>query len=84
MAEEVVLSGYVYDVDGSPLELVNVYDTNSKRGTVTDEKGFYTLTISNERAVSIQFSLVGFETKKLDLNSGFDTQTNSITLPISS
>ena len=41
--KRVKVTGYVRDADGNPLELVNILVKNTLNGTMTNEKGFYSL-----------------------------------------
>lgn len=40
------ITGYVRDADGNPLELVNVRVKNTLIGSMTNEKGYYSFSIS--------------------------------------
>ena len=44
--KRVKVTGYVRDADGNPLELVNILVKNSLNGTMTNEKGFYSLNVT--------------------------------------
>ena len=48
------------DADGSPLELVNVRVKNTLIGTMTNEKGYYSLSISPGDSIAIIYSCLGF------------------------
>ena len=54
------ITGYVRDADGSPLELVNVRVKNTLIGTMTNEKGYYSLSISPGDSIAIIYSCLGF------------------------
>lgn len=54
------ITGYVRDADGSPLELVNVRVKNTLIGTMTNEKGYYALSVGRGDSVAIIYSCLGF------------------------
>ncbi|WP_332369024.1 carboxypeptidase-like regulatory domain-containing protein [Spirosoma telluris] len=57
-----VLTGSVTDaMSGKPMPFANVYLNGSTRGTVTDEKGFYTLAGLPLGTVEIAASFVGYQ-----------------------
>mgnify|MGYP001510555703 CR=1 FL=1 len=47
------ITGYVRDADGNPLELVNVRVKNTLIGSMTNEKGYYSFSISPGDSISI-------------------------------
>lgn len=61
---QVTVSGKVQDETGSPLAGVTVRIKDSQTATITDNKGFYTLTVPNENSI-LTFSYVGYETQEL-------------------
>lgn len=68
-AQEVArLSGYVRDTANNPLELIHVAIENSNIGTITDKNGYYQLTISPQKNVTVVFSMIGYETKRYTLS----------------
>ena len=52
------ITGYVRDADGNPLELVNVRVKNTLIGSMTNEKGYYSFSISP--GDSIIYSCLGY------------------------
>jgi len=64
--------GKVTDQDGEPLELVNVAMTASSQGAVTDENGRYSIQLPAGEDISLNFTFVGYQNKriKLTLRSG--------------
>ena len=58
--DPIKITGYVRDADGSPLELVNVRVKNTLIGTMTNEKGYYSLSISPGDSIAIIYSCLGF------------------------
>lgn len=66
--ENRTISGYITDVSsGEPLYLATVYDTLSKKGTITNEYGFYSITIPNSKAV-FRVSYYGLETRYVEVS----------------
>ncbi|MDR1406889.1 MAG: TonB-dependent receptor [Tannerella sp.] len=54
------ISGNVRDADGNPVELVAVQVKNTVTGTMTDEKGHYSLTVATGDSVTLLFSCLGY------------------------
>ena len=54
------VSGYVRDADGNPLDLVNIRVQNTLIGTMSNEKGYYSLSVSKGDSVTIVFSCLGY------------------------
>jgi Ca-activated chloride channel family protein len=65
--ESTVITGKVTDDQGTPLAGVSVFVKNTKRGTVTDIKGNYRLTVQPEDKI-LTFSFMGYETKEIRIN----------------
>lgn len=66
------ISGYVTDKSsGEALYLATVYDTISKTGTVTNEYGFYSITIPENKAV-LRISYLGLNTRFAAVPTGKD------------
>jgi TonB-linked SusC/RagA family outer membrane protein len=61
------VSGRVIDSTGDALIGVNVIIENMRQGTTTNAEGKFNLTVPNKNAV-IEFSYVGFQTRKISLN----------------
>jgi len=62
--ERHTVSGYVREVvSEESLIGVNIYLSDHKNGTVTNNYGFYSLTIPSEDSVGLVFSYVGFATE---------------------
>lgn len=60
-----VVSGIVRDdASGAKLEFVNVGVLGSRKGTVTDGAGKYSLKISKEDSVTLRFSFTGYESQE--------------------
>lgn len=58
--KRVKVTGYVRDADGNPLELVNILVKNSLNGTMTNEKGFYSLNVTPGDSVTFIYSCLGY------------------------
>ena len=54
------ITGYVRDADGNPLELVNVRVKNTLIGSMTNEKGYYSFSISPGDSISVIYSCLGY------------------------
>lgn len=64
----VIISGSVMDTAGTPLAGVSVLLKGTQIGTVTDDRGNYSLTLS-ERKGTLVFSYIGYENKEVAVNS---------------
>lgn len=63
------LTGYVTDENNRPLQDVNIYIEESFQGTVSNQEGYFSLTIKNtNQDVNVLFQFMGFETQKLTVN----------------
>ncbi|PNE25678.1 TonB-dependent receptor [Tannerella sp. oral taxon 808] len=59
-AQRIKISGNVRDADGNPVELVLVQVKQTMNGAMTDEKGFYSLSVSPADSVVLVFSCLGY------------------------
>ena len=60
-AQEVTLSGHILDIEtGESLIGATIYDTASKRGTTSNEYGFYSLTIPQTNDGILLISYLGY------------------------
>jgi hypothetical protein len=76
-AQNSTLNGYVYDQKtGESLIGVSIYDETTQSGTVTNEYGFYSLTLTSGKH-NVQFSYLGYE----KINRNIDLSKN-VTLTI--
>src|SRR4051812_45526657 len=76
-AQERVITGSVTDSASRPLTGVTVTTSNSKRGAVTDDNGFFTIRVSpNDKSLS--FSFVGMRSITQPLDAA--TSNYSITM----
>jgi hypothetical protein len=62
--ENAILSGNVRDQDNKPIELVNVAIMGSSTGSTTDQKGNYALVIPGNQEVTVDFSFIGYKSKR--------------------
>jgi hypothetical protein len=81
------ISGYVHDADGSPLELVVVQVKNTLAGAMTDEKGYYVLTVAPADSLILLYSCLGYNKAERILPSArtdirLNVQMNAMTLSI--
>ena len=58
--KRVKVTGYIRDAEGNPLELVNVLVKNTLNGTMTNEKGFYSLNVATGDSVVFLYSCIGY------------------------
>ncbi|MBL4653291.1 MAG: carboxypeptidase-like regulatory domain-containing protein [Flavobacteriales bacterium] len=61
------ISGFVMDEDNAPMPYVNVYIKHTSLGTVTDEQGKYYIQLKSEGDYELVFSLIGYETKTVQV-----------------
>ncbi len=81
MAQETaVVSGRISDNKGRPLELVNISIEGTSTGTVSDDKGNFSLNVPASISLKLVFSSVGYETKYVlkKLNPGKNTSLNIV------
>lgn len=77
-AETLVVGTVRNLADKLPLEAVNVYFEGTKKGTQTDQEGFYMLKSQGNETVLV-FSSVGFKSKKVKIRPG---ETNGINIEL--
>jgi TonB-linked SusC/RagA family outer membrane protein len=66
-AQEIV-SGTITDTAGTPIPYVNIQLTGTNKGTISNEEGTYSLSITNSLGV-LKFSALGYETQNVPLNN---------------
>ncbi len=67
-AQKVTISGYIKDAStGENLIGATVFNSNYKTGTITNNYGFYTLTVQEADTLGIVYSFIGYkpQTKKI-------------------
>ena len=60
----VTLKGRVTDETGSPIEIANIWVARQLRGTTTNLKGEYTITLASADTVEITFSMIGYQSRR--------------------
>ncbi|MCC5613151.1 TonB-dependent receptor, partial [Nostoc sp. CHAB 5834] len=61
--KDCTVSGYVYEAGSNrPINHANVYITDSQRGTTTDDRGFFSVTVPGKASLKVRFSFIGFTT----------------------
>jgi len=65
----ITVSGYVKDENGKPVDLVNVVVVETGKGTATDKKGFFSLTLEKGKTYTLRFSRMGFVDKERKINA---------------
>ena len=73
--------GVVKDQDGNPIELANVRVLGTSVGTSCNLKGEYSLFFEARDTVTVQYSMIGYETRKRTLNSPRDSVRIDVMLP---
>lgn len=72
-AQTSIVSGHVRDgSSGESLINANVYEKSTKTGTISNEYGFYSLSLKNGKVIVI-ISFVGYEKKEMEINLSSDT-----------
>jgi len=87
-AQEVKISGTVFDNNKEPLAIVNIQVEELKTGTVTDKNGKFTLTLPENKSYILKISHLSFETQfrsigpfsKQEVKMDFMMQESSTTL----
>ena len=80
-AQKVTFKGRVTDEAQNPIEIASVSIMGQPVGTLTDLRGYYSLTCKSSDTVTIVFSMMGHQTRKRSFNNPADTITLNITLP---
>ena len=80
-AQNITVSGYITDENGETLIGSTVYHSKSGRGTQANTYGFYSITLPKEVTI-LTYSMVGFETQKIELSLFQDTSLNIQLRPI--
>jgi TonB-linked SusC/RagA family outer membrane protein len=63
----ITVTGVVTDAQGQVLPGVNVYEKLTKKGTVTDANGRYTITVQDN--ATLMFSYIGYSTKEVPVDN---------------
>lgn len=73
--------GVVKDQDGHPIELANVRILGTTIGTACNLKGEYSLSFESRDTLTVQYSMVGYETRKRTLRAPRDSVRVDVVLP---
>lgn len=72
-AQNFIISGFVRDkATGESLINANIYEKGSLTGTISNEYGFYSLSLKNQKNIVV-FSFVGYEKQEMEINLIADT-----------
>lgn len=80
-AQQVTIKGKVTDDKQNPIEIANVHVEGQAAGTITDLKGHYTLNCQSSDSLVINYSMIGYQTRKKTLRNPQDTVVVNVTLP---
>lgn len=61
-AETVTVSGFVLDRQSRGIELVNILDLKTLKGSITDNEGFYSITLPATDTVMLRYSCLSYQT----------------------
>ena len=75
------LKGRVTDETGSPVEIANIWVTRQMKGTTTNLKGEYSISVASADTVEITFSMIGHQTRRRILYKPIGVITMDIMLP---
>jgi len=82
--QRINITGYVHDSDGSPLDLVNIMVKNTLNGTMTNEKGYYSLSVAPADSLILLYSCIGYnKAERILLNPATDMRLNVQMNPLS-
>ncbi len=75
-AQTMNISGFIRDEStGENLINANVYEQSSLKGTISNEYGFYSLSLPKGKNTLV-FSFVGYKKKEIEMNPALDTTLN--------
>ncbi|MEA4917334.1 TonB-dependent receptor [Proteiniphilum sp.] len=76
LAQRYTISGYITDKEnGETLLSATIYDSNSSKGSVTNNFGYYSLTLP-AGTVTLEYSYIGYRTLKQEFQLKSDTVLN--------
>ena len=81
VAQRCRVFGTVRDQDGTPIELATVRIPGTAVGTSCDLQGRYSLSFQSRDTIVVQYSMIGYETRKRTLYHPRDSVRIDITLP---
>ena len=74
---EIRLEGTVLNQkNGTPIPLVNVYDSDSETGEITDSEGRFSIVLKDQETASIAFSHIAFDSH----HQNFDSSQSNLTI----
>lgn len=76
----VKIRGTVSDAEGSPMAMVAVKVAGKGAGTLTDLKGNYSFTCQRSDSMVVEFSMIGYQTRKRTLTNPGDSVTLKIVM----
>ncbi|MBE9586639.1 carboxypeptidase-like regulatory domain-containing protein [Mucilaginibacter sp. JRF] len=77
------LYGRVADTDGAPLAGATVFISESKIGTVTDDKGNFVLRVPGSGNLKVVVSFIGYETQMQTVAPGMGANLSFVMKPVS-
>jgi len=80
LSQTYIINGKIKALNGEEIPFANCHELISKKGTVSDPSGNYTLFVNNNKG-ELKFSAIGFKAKNVAYNLQSDTTIN-ITLSI--
>lgn len=81
LAQRCRVFGVVRDQDGAPIELATVRIPGTAIGTSCDLQGRYSLTFQSRDTIVVQYSMIGYETRKRTLSNPRDSVRIDMVLP---
>ena len=75
------LKGRVTDETGSPVEIANIWVARQMKGTTTNLKGEYSISVASADTVEITFSMIGYQTRRRILYRPTGVITLDVMLP---
>ena len=73
--------GYVIDTNNRGIELANVYFQNTTTGTVTNNNGYYDISLDVKDSATIVFSSIGYQTIRHTIQASQKIIQISVVLP---
>ncbi len=82
VSSQLRVSGYLSDCKtGERLIGANIFDQQSRKGTVTNAFGFFSIKLSQKSVVKLSFSYMGYETKEMEFVGEQDSSVNICLTP---
>jgi len=76
-SQKSVLSGYVVDIkSGEAIIGANILELKTHIGTSTNKFGYFTLTLNKNEIHNLQFSFIGYDSKRISVKLNADTIMN--------